>query len=321
MTAHPDVATAAGPPERDRPSPRAYAAASKAEATWRAYRSDWSQWAQWCARRGVDPWDADPEHVAEWAADLAQTVRPSTVGRKVAAMSSVYRMAGRPSPARDDRVRLTLAGIRRTHGAAPAKAAPLTADLLRQVVGQLDPARPADVRDAAVLLVGFALAGGRSELVALEWGDVAFVHGGMRVTIRRGKGDQEAHGVTVGVPTGAHAATCPVGWLRRWQTLTGASDGAVFRPVDRNGRVRDTRLSAQSVRRIVKARCEAVGLDPARYSAHSLRAGYGDVGGVGGASTLRIADHGRWRSLNVLQGYVRDGRALDDGNPLRAAGL
>lgn len=84
--------------------------------------------------------------------------------------------------------------------------------------------------------------------------------------------------------------------------------------------VRDTRLPAQSVRRIVMRRCAAVGLDPERFSAYSLR-GDGDVRGVG--CRVDVADR-RPRPLAQLErlsGYVRDGRALDHGNPLRATGL
>jgi hypothetical protein len=48
--------------------------------------------------------------------------------------------------------------------------------------------------------------------------------------------------------------------------------------------------------------------------------GSGD-GGVRGRATLQIADHNRWRSVNMLQGYVRDVQALDAGNPPRTTGL
>jgi len=91
--------------------------------------------------------------------------------------------------------------------------------------------------------------------------------------------------------------------------------------VDVHGNVRDSRLSAQSVRRIVKRHCDRVGLDADHYSAHSLRAGLATSAAAGGAASLRIADHGRWRPLAVLQGYVGSAQALDHGTALRATGL
>lgn len=298
-----------------------FARHSKAPATWEAYRRDWAQWEAWLVRTGVRPDDATGEHVAAWCAHLADEHKASTVARKVSSLGALYRFMGRRSPTRTDVVRTTLAGIRRAKGTARKQARPLTADLVRQVVADLDADRPADCRDAALLLVGFALAGRRSELVALDVEHVEFVHGGMRILIAKSKTDQTGEGATVGVPTGASAATCPVAWLRRWLAVAGITAGPIFRMVDAYGNFRDDRLSAQSVCLIVKRHAARVGLDRASYSAHSLRAGLATSAASGGAATLRIADHGRWRSLNVLQGYVRDAQALDDGNPLRATGL
>lgn len=115
----------------------------------------------------------------------------------------------------------------------------MTADVVRQVVADLDGDWPADCRDAALLLVGFALAGRRSELVALDVENVEFAHGGMKITIAKSKTDQEGQSVTVGVPTGASPGTCPVGWLRRWLAVSGITAGPIFRMVDAYGYVRD----------------------------------------------------------------------------------
>lgn len=216
-----------------------YAEHSKAPAIWAPYRRDWRRWTAWLAPFGVRPDDATPEHVAAWCEeDLADTHKASTVGRKVASLGAMYRFMGRRSPTRTDLVRTTLAGIRRAKGTARQQAEPLTADLLRQITADLDPDRPADCRNAALLLVGFAMAGRRSELVALDVSHVEFVHGGMTVTIAKSKTDQEGAGATIGVPTGASAQACPVAWLRRWLSIAGIESGPIFRMVDAHGNVR-----------------------------------------------------------------------------------
>jgi site-specific recombinase XerD len=308
-------------PSTGRPGPRDYAAASKSANTWRAYRSDWQQWSAWCAAQGLDPWQVGPEHVAAWVSELAASYRPSSIGRKVAAVASVFKMAGRRPPTRDDRVRVVLAGIRRAHAGPAKQAAPLTGDLLRQVVADLDQERVADVRDGALLLLGFAAALRRSELVALDVEDLAFVAGGVKVTVRRSKVDQEGHGAVVGVPNGERSDTCPVRWVQRWLATSGVEGGPVWRMVDAHGHVRDGRMAATTVGLVVKRHCERSGLDPVRFSAHSLRSGLATSAASGGAQVLRLADHGRWRSLATVRGYVRAGAALDDGNPVRRAGL
>ena len=317
----PVTADHAGLPSTERPGPVDYAAASKAANTWRAYRTDWSQWSAWCTGHDVDPWHARPEHVAQWVSDLAVTYKPSSIGRKVAALSALHKMAGRPSPTRDDRVRVVLAGIRRAHAAPAKQAAPLTGDLLRQLVADLDPERVADVRDGALLLLGFAAALRRSELVALDVAELESVTGGVRVTVRQSKVDQEGHGAVVGVPYGERPDTCPVRWLQRWLATSGIEQGPLWRMVDAWGHVRDGRMAATTVGVIVKRHCDRTGLDPLRFSAHSLRSGLATSAASGGAQVLRLADHGRWRSVGTVRGYVRAGTALDDGNPVRCTGL
>ncbi len=60
------------------------------------------------------------------------------------------------------------------------------------------------------LLVGFAAALRRSELVALDVADVVARSEGLVVNIRRSKTDQEGAGRKVGVPYGSNPRTCPV---------------------------------------------------------------------------------------------------------------
>jgi site-specific recombinase XerD len=64
------------------------------------------------------------------------------------------------------------------------------------------PDRLSGLRDRALLLLGFAGAFRRSELVALDVADVAETQTGLLVTIRRSKTDQEAMGRTIAITCG-----------------------------------------------------------------------------------------------------------------------
>ncbi|WP_419758832.1 hypothetical protein [Acidisoma sp.] len=75
-------------------------------------------------------------------------------------------------------------GIRRSIGAAKVQKAPATADLIR-VMLDTSPDDLRGKRDRALLAIGFAGAFRRSELVALEVGDLVEAPDGLRVTIRR----------------------------------------------------------------------------------------------------------------------------------------
>ncbi len=88
-------------------------------------------------------------------------------------------------------VRNTLKGIKRTLGSATVQKAPaLTADVRAMVDASEDGL--IGQRDRALILLGFAGAFRRAELVALDVSDLDFNRDGLAVTLRRSKTDQEA---------------------------------------------------------------------------------------------------------------------------------
>ena len=172
---------------------RTYVDASRSENTRRAYRTDWDHFAEWCDRRGLASLPADPTAVALYITDMADTLKPSTIARRLVSIAQAHKAAGHPSPTTDERVRLVNAGIRRVHGVAPRQVRPVVTEDLRRMVKACGE-DPAGVRDRALLLLGFAAALRRSELVALDAVDVEETHDGLVVTVRRSKTDQEGAG-------------------------------------------------------------------------------------------------------------------------------
>lgn len=175
-------------------------------------------------------------------------------------------------------------------------------------------------RDRALLVVGFAGAFRRSELVGLNVEDLRFEPDGLVVTIRASKTDQERAGVDLGLPFGSDPATCPVRSVRAWLALAGVGEGPVFRSVSRHGNV-GGRLSGRDVARIIKRSVTRVGLDPAMFAGHSLRAGLATSAARAGKSDGAIARQGRWASHAMVHVYVRAGRLLDGDNAASGIGL
>jgi integrase len=130
-----------------------------------------------------------------------------------------------------------------------------------------------DQQRRALLLLGFARAFRRSELVALTLKDLAFVEEGLVVTLRRSKTDQEGAGLCKGIPRGEHLATCPVQALKAWLAATAIREGLVFRALDPHGRPLQRALPSYAVARLIKRLVAQVGLDPKAFGGHSLRAG------------------------------------------------
>jgi integrase len=97
-----------------------------------------------------------------------------------------------------------------------------------------------------------------------------------------------------------------------WLAAAGILEGPIFRPINKAGGIRPRRMTDQSVALIVKAHAERVGLDPAQFSGHSLRAGFLTSAAKRGASILKMMDVSRHRSVDTLRGYVRDAELFQD---------
>jgi site-specific recombinase XerD len=320
---------------------RDFARAEKAPNTRRAYTTDFAAFRAWCAGRGVSALPATAEIVAAFiGAEADRGIKASTIGRRVAAIRYAHKLAGLPAPTEIEAVRAVIRGIRRTIGTARTAKVPATSDrLLAMVAAQKRdsgktkmtriPPTPcaalrqyedddrvpnsgmsiAAVRDRALLLLGFAGAFRRSELVALDVADIEETSEGLRVSIRGGKTDQERTGTTIAIVRGSVA--CPVEALKAWLNAAGVSEGAIFRRVNKAGKLGD-RLTAQSVALIVKACAKRSGLDPKSFSGHSLRSGFLTSAARRGASVFKMMDISRHRSVDTLRGYVRDAELFRD---------
>ena len=288
---------------------RTYADASKSASTKRAYSSAWQVFTAWCEVRGYAPLPAHPAVVAAFVADQAgvKAKAVSTVEKYMAAIGEAHRLTGQGDvPTESPKVRAVMKGIRRTHGTAQKGKAPLLVSHLRRI-SQVLPDGLLGIRDRALLLLGFAGALRRSELVGLDVADLDFRDEGLAITIRRSKTDQEGAGRLVGIPYGSTPATCPVRAVRRWIDQAGLEEGPVFRSVDRHGRMSTARLSGKAVGLVVKRAVAAIGLDPDEFGGHSLRAGLATEAARAGAGEITIMKQTGHRSVATLRGYVRHG--------------
>jgi site-specific recombinase XerD len=285
---------------------REYIRASKAENTLRGYQSDWRHFCAWCERQGMCPMPAAAEVVAAYIAECAGRLKPGSIQRRLNAIAEAHKAAGLDSPTHAGIVRNTLKGIRRTLGTAPAQKAPTLTDDIRAMIGATD-AGAIGARDRALILLGFAGAFRRSELVGLDADDCAFGKDGLTVTLRRSKVDQESAGRKIGIPYGSNPETCPVRTVQAWMEQGAIAEGPVFRSINRHGHLGRRRLSGIDVARIVKKLAVRAGLDSAKYAGHSLRAGHATAAAIAGASERSIMNQTGHRSVQMVRRYIRDG--------------
>ena len=292
---------------------REFIRASKAENTLRGYQSDWREFCAWCEGHGAGPLPASPETVASYIAECTGRLKVGSVQRRLNAIAEAHKAAGLDSPTAAGMVKNTMKGIRRTLGTAPVQKVPTLTDDIRAMVDATD-AGLIGARDRALILLGFAGAFRRSELVALDIEDCAFGKDGLTVTLRRSKTDQQAAGRKVGIPYGSNPETCPVRTVQAWLELAGQSARPLFRAISRHGHVRPRRLSPIDVARVVKKLADRAGLDAAKYAGHSLRAGHATSAAIAGASERSIMNQTGHRSVQMVRRYIRDGSLFRDNS-------
>ena len=295
-----------------------YAQAARAHNTKKAYTTDFAQFCTWCELQDDAALPASGTTVALYITWLARQGRKvSTIERALVAISQAHKLQGLPSPRSAAEVRDVLKGIRRELGIAQEHKAPLVVDALRQLLEPFTLSKPIDLRDRALLTLGFAGGFRRSELVALDDSDLVLGNDGLTLTIRRSKTDQEGAGRTIGIPFGGTPLTCPVRAVRDWLDMSEVTDGPLFRGV-RHGKVSEARLTDQMVARIVKKRALAVGLDPSVLAGHSLRSGFATTAAKCGKTERAIMRQTGHRSISVVRRYIRDGALFEDN---AAAGI
>lgn len=287
-------------------------AAARTDGTRRLYDVVWGQWQRWCAQRGVTALPADPLTVCAYLTERAEAGRATgTLDMACTVIRHVHRTTGAVDPIASEAVRQVRRGLRRTYGAAPRRLArPLSVEDIRQIVGSIDRTTPHGIRDAAIILLGYASAVRRAELVALDLADVEHKPAGLLLHIRQSKTDQEGHGEHVVVAHGQRALTDPVAALNAWRELRGETPGALFTRIWGSA-ISSERLSGHVPARMLRARAEAAGLDGTRITAHSLRAGHATTAALAGVPLNRIAAQTRHKDLGVLVNrYIRPLEAL-----------
>jgi len=285
---------------------REFARQSKAENTLRGYRGDWKDFCRWCEVRELCPLPASPETVAAYIAECAGHLKVGSIQRRLNAIAEAHKAVGVESPTTAGMVRNTMKGIRRTMGTASVQKAAALTDDIRTMVAVTD-AGLIGARDRAMILLGFAGAFRRSELVGLDCEDCAFSKDGLTIALRRSKTDQDGQGRKIGIPYGSNPETCPVRVLQTWIEHGAIFEGPLFRSITRHGRLRSGRLSGIDVSRVVKKLARRAGLDAAKYGGHSLRAGHATTAAIGGASERSIMNQTGHRSVQMVRRYIRDG--------------
>lgn len=266
------------------------------------------------ARRGKTGlvWELPPTLDAQLvAAGLKQKTgafKLSTVVHRVAVLSAAHQARKAANPCEAPAVRQLLKRARRAsvkRGERPHKKSAITRAELEALLATCDDSLEG-LRDAALLLFGFASGGRRrSEIAAADWQDLRRVgHAAFIYRLEHSKTQQSgpSANATPDKPVLGRAGTAMEAWLR----AADITEGALFRRLwgERVGPA----LSAKSVAAIVQRRAVQAGLE-GDFGGHSLRSGFITEGarrGIALPALMALSEH---RSVAQAIGYFQAGDA------------
>lgn len=278
------------------------------------------------ARRETDPDHGMPAEVDQALRDggfLRSTGphAPDTVRRRLANWSTLTKWRGFDgafaSPALKSAIRLAVRAVPRQRRRKSAKA--VTGDIMAKMLATCASESLRDIRDRAILMVGFASGGRRrSEIAGLRREQLTAeppiaVEGGaplpsLSIHLGRTKtssGDSDEVVFLTGRPVDA---------LNAWLVAAKIESGSVFRAIDRWGNVSRRALDPKAINDIVKQRATMAGLEPGEFSAHGLRSGYLTEAANRGVPLPEAMEQSRHRSVQQASSYYnnatrRSGRA------------
>lgn len=318
------------------------------EETTKAYEGDMDRFAEWCRAVRRRPLPAAPQTVTEYLSYLKRTPRPrtgrpygpKTMDRIIASIRSSHRAAGYQPPDTMG-ARKVVAGYReqlslaQDPAAQPRKASPADRTVLRAALAELDRTTLAGKRDAALMLLGHALASRGSELVPLDWPGsfTELPDGGLRVRVYRKK---RKLWQTPEIPLDPEPDLCAVRAVRALVAALADNDhhtGALFLRMDRWGYLAprmhrrgkpigdpDGRMTIEAASDIVQRSIERTGL-PGRWRSHSSRRGFVKSARAAGVDIVQIGRHGGWDDKSkALIGYVDEEDSAGEKNPLAQIG-
>jgi len=283
---------------------------AKANNTIKSYKSDWREFVAYCQARDVSCLSADVNTIVNYVAEMAETKKVSTISRRLSSISQAHQAAGHDSPTHAFGVKAVLRGVKKVKGTMPNKKAAAVIEDIQKMLSTLDRRKLIDIRDRALILIGFAGAFRRSELVAINRDDIEKNRDGLTITIKNSKTDQEGQGYKKGIPYGSNPDTCPVRAFEDWMEASKITQGPIFRRIYKNAQkieqIHTKGLVDKSVALIIKKLAKRAGLDENKYSGHSLRSGLITTAANRGVDERSIMKQTGHKSLTVMRGYIQD---------------
>jgi integrase len=267
--------------------------------TQRAYKADLKDFNNWCELIGQIPFPVSPETLAAYVSHLADTCKWATINRRLAAISKLHQLNNLDTPTQNRIFRIVMEGIKRTKGIRQKQAPAFKLNILKQILRDFDTESNANLRNKALLLLGFTGAFRRSELVALNVGDLNFTDEGLIVSLQKSKTNQYGDYEEKAIFYSPEAALCPIRSLQMWLKRLDKTADALFVRVRKGDKTTSDRLTDKTVNDLVKTYFGD------EFSAHSLRASFITIAKINGADDSEIMRQSKHKTSAMIQRYTR----------------
>lgn len=266
---------------------------SKSKNTLRAYQSDFRDFLLFCNKNSFSSMPTQPKIIALYITQLSKTSKFSTLKRRIASISVLHKLKGHYLDTKHPIIMENLHGIKRTLGSRQKAKKPILISDLKSIIKAID---QENIRDKALILVGFSGGFRRSELVNIDYDDIEFVPEGVKILIRRSKTDQSGEGSIKAIPYFDNQEFCPVIALKNYINVkfSKINDGKIFD------------LSDKSVALIIKRYAKKAGLDSSKYAGHSLRSGFATTAAEFGAEERNIMAMTGHKTTQMVRRYIQE---------------
>jgi len=269
---------------------------SKASNTLRAYKADYKDFSLFCIKHGFKSMPSEPKVISIYLTHLSQKSKFSTLKRRLASISVIHKLSGHYIDIKHPMITENLMGIKRVKGSYQKAKKPILINDLKSIINVIDKEKNEKIKakNRALILIGFAGGFRRSELVAITIEDIDFVTEGVKIFIKRSKTDQSGEGMTKGIPYFSNSDYCPVISLKKWIEKSEIKHGKIFDMSDR------------TVALIIKKYTAIAGLDPKKYSGHSLRSGFATSAAELGAEERSIMAMTGHKTTQMVRRYIQE---------------
>ena len=287
---------------------------SCADNTVKKYRGAFRRWKTWAVAHKLIPIPAKLHEFVLYLQYLGEKSGSKSAAEEACnALSWVHSTSGLASPATHPLVKATLEGLQHSLAKPIVKKEPMTMEMIEAMV--LDAERSgtlSDLRLTTACVLGYAGFLRFSELIELTPAHFAINEEMMTIRITHSKNDQLRQGDVV-VIARTRSKTCPVAMLEYYLQRVGMTTGDdrfLFRAIQKTKNGESLRelgsISYSCIHRLFKKKVADLGFPAQEFGLHSLRSG-----GATAAANAKVPDqifkrHGRWRSENAKDGYVKD---------------